>query len=160
LNVKCRIRSLGTKTTLNSFTKWSDSEMELNKKFHHAKHSIHEALCGKLSICFNNYNSCNIDSYRCIIKNKLFVTDNVDTRTVLDVIRELVTICNVYVCQNKNPNTLLLRDIAVYITKIFTIFGAISSSHDAIGFPIDDEIVGTNVRQNILMYFFHIKISS
>lgn len=76
----------------------------------------------------------------------MFIVDNIDTRTVLDVIRELVTICNVYMCQNKNPNTLLLRDIGIYITKIFTVFGAISSSYDSIGFPIDDEAVGTNVR--------------
>lgn len=54
--------------------------------------------------------------------------------------------CNIYISQNKNPNTLLLRDIAVYITKMFIIFGAISSSYDSIGFPIDDETVGTNVR--------------
>lgn len=47
LNVKCKIRALGTKTTINSFIKWFDSEIELNKKFHLAKHSIHKALCGK-----------------------------------------------------------------------------------------------------------------
>lgn len=87
----------------------------------------------------------------------MFIIDNIDTRTVLDAIRELVTICNVYMCQNKNPNTLLLRDIAVYITKIFTIFGAIPSSYDSIGFPIDDETVGTNVRQIMLIYLFNMK---
>jgi len=38
---------LGTSTTINSFTKWSNSEVELDKKFHLAKHSIHKALCGK-----------------------------------------------------------------------------------------------------------------
>lgn len=52
----------------------------------------------------------------------------------------------------KQPNTLLLRDVAVYITKMFTIFGTISYSHDAIGFPID-----SNVKLNvwfIFLYFF------
>lgn len=57
-----------------------------------------------------------------------------------------MTDCNVYMNQSKNPNTLLLRDIAVYITKMFVVFGAISSPYDSIGFPIDDEAVGTNVR--------------
>ncbi|XP_026825423.1 cysteine--tRNA ligase, cytoplasmic isoform X2 [Ooceraea biroi] len=123
LNVKCKIRSLGTKTTISSFTKWSNHEMELNKKFHDAKHSIDKALC-----------------------------DNIDTRTVLDIIRELVANCNVYTSQSKNPNTLLLRDIAVYITKMFVIFGAISSSYDLIGFPIGDEAVGTNVEETIMPY--------
>lgn len=76
----------------------------------------------------------------------MFIADNIDTRTALDIIRELVANCNVYVNQNKNPNTLLLKDIAIYITKLFIIFGAISSSYDSIGFPIDDETVATNVR--------------
>lgn len=107
LNVKCRIITLGTNTTINSFIKWSNSEVELDKKFYLVKHSIHKALC-----------------------------DNIDTRTVLDLIRELVANCNVYTSQNKNPNTLLLRDIAVY-TKMFIIFGTISSSYDSIGFPSD-----------------------
>ncbi|XP_020294610.1 cysteine--tRNA ligase, cytoplasmic [Pseudomyrmex gracilis] len=123
LNVKCIIRSLGTKTTINSFTKWSDSEIELNKKFHFSKHSVHKALC-----------------------------DNIDTRSVLDIIRELVTNCNLYMSQKKNPNTLLLRDIAVYITKIFIVFGAISSSYDLIGFPIEDEAVGANVEDIAMPY--------
>ncbi|KAL6256918.1 hypothetical protein P5V15_011853 [Pogonomyrmex californicus] len=123
LNVKCRIRSLGTNTTINNFIKWSNLEVELNKKFHLAKHSIHKALC-----------------------------DNIDTRTVLDLIRELVTNCNVYVYMNpnKNPNTLLLRDIAVYITKMFIIFGAIPSSYDSVGFPIDEETVGTNIEEIVM----------
>lgn len=47
LNVKCKIRCLGTKTTIDSFIKWSESEIELNKNFHLAKHSVHKALCGK-----------------------------------------------------------------------------------------------------------------
>ncbi|EFN87140.1 Cysteinyl-tRNA synthetase, cytoplasmic [Harpegnathos saltator] len=123
LNIKCRIRSLGKKTTIDTFAKWTDSEMELNRKFQVAKHSVHKALC-----------------------------DNIDTRSVLDTIRELVVDSNVYMSQNKNPNTLLLRDIAVYITKMFVIFGAISSTHDSIGFPIDDEAVGTNVEETVMPY--------
>jgi hypothetical protein len=47
--VKSRIRGLATKTTLNSFIKWSDNEKELYEKFDDAKQSIHKALCGK---CF------------------------------------------------------------------------------------------------------------
>lgn len=57
----------------------------------------------------------------------------------------------------KQPNTLLLRDVAVYITKMFTIFGTISYSHDAIGFPIDSNIVKLNVWFifiYIYLYFF------
>lgn len=50
MNVKCKIRSLGTETNINTFTKWRDSEVELNAKFCHSKDSIHNALCGRLKI--------------------------------------------------------------------------------------------------------------
>ncbi|XP_071573548.1 cysteine--tRNA ligase, cytoplasmic-like [Temnothorax nylanderi] len=123
LNVKCRIRSLGTNTTINSFPKLFNSEVELNKKFLLAQDAIHKALC-----------------------------DNIDTRTVLDLIRELVTNCNVYMNQSKNPNKILLRIIAKYITEKFIIFGAISSSYDSIGFPIDDEAVSKNVEETVMPY--------
>lgn len=80
----------------------------------------------------------------------IFILDNIDTRSVLDAIRELVSNSNIYVKDCSNPNTLLLRDIAVYITKILTIFGAISN-HDAIGFPLDDESQSVNVSVLILL---------
>ncbi|XP_071636583.1 cysteine--tRNA ligase, cytoplasmic-like isoform X2 [Temnothorax longispinosus] len=106
-----------------SFTKWFNSELELKEKFQFAKDSINIALC-----------------------------DNIDTRTVLDLIRELVANCNVYMNQRKNPNTVLLSEIAKYITKMFIIFGAISSSYDSIGFPIDDEAVSKNVEETVMPY--------
>lgn len=74
-----------------------------------------------------------------------FFIDNIDTRAALEAVRELVSQSNIYTKNCKNPNTLLLRDIAVYITKLFTMFGAISSSHDAIGFPVDDGTTNQNV---------------
>ncbi|KAG7204670.1 hypothetical protein KM043_005085 [Ampulex compressa] len=123
LNVKCKIRSLGHETTIGTFSKWTNLEVELNKKFFGAKNTVHNALC-----------------------------DNIDTRSALDTIRDLVSHCNIYIRQSKNPNTLLLRDVAVYITKMFTIFGAISSVHDEIGFPIDDESKNTNVEKTVMPY--------
>ncbi|KZC10167.1 PREDICTED: cysteine--tRNA ligase, cytoplasmic [Dufourea novaeangliae] len=123
LNVKCKIRSLGSETNINTFSKWTNSEMELNAKFSNAKDSVHNALC-----------------------------DNVDTRSALDMIRDIVTHCNIYMNQTKQPNTLLLRDVAVYITKMFTIFGAISSSHDTIGFPVDDNTANLNVEEVVMPY--------
>lgn len=123
LNVRCRIRSLGCAGNTNIFTKWTNAEIDLNSKFSAAKDSVHNSLC-----------------------------DNVDTKGALEAIRDIVTHCNIYIKQNKNPNTLLLRDIAVYITKIFTIFGAISSSHDAIGFPIDNETTNANMEETVMPY--------
>ncbi|XP_012280129.1 cysteine--tRNA ligase, cytoplasmic [Orussus abietinus] len=121
LNVKCRIRNIGTGTSINTFSKWSDLEVELNKKFCSAKDAVHVALC-----------------------------DNIDTRTALEAFRDIVTYSNIYMKDCKTPNTLLLRDIAVYITKMLTIFGTISS-HDAIGFPIG-EAVNNNVEETIMPY--------
>ncbi|XP_076646851.1 cysteine--tRNA ligase, cytoplasmic [Halictus rubicundus] len=123
LNVKCKIRSLGLETNINTFNKWTSSELELNTKFSNAKHSVHNALC-----------------------------DNIDTRSALDAIRDIVTHCNIYMNQVKQPNTLLLRDVAVYITKMFTIFGAISTSHDTIGFPVDDKAMNLNVENVVMPY--------
>ncbi|KAK0159588.1 hypothetical protein PV327_010684 [Microctonus hyperodae] len=123
LNIKCHLRSSTTiSTTTKTFNKWNEQEMELNKKFSDTKENIHVALC-----------------------------DNIDTRTVLDLIRELVGHCNIYVKEVKLLNTLLLRDIAIYITKIFRIFGAIvNNSSSEIGFPIDDNIDNIN-REDILI---------
>lgn len=54
---------MGTNTTINSFIKWSNSELELDKKFHLTKHSIHKALCGKF-LSFNYF--LIIDKSKCI----------------------------------------------------------------------------------------------
>ena len=64
--------------------------------------------------------------------------------------------CNIYMKQIKHPNTLLLRDVAVYITKMFIVFGAISSSHDNIGFPVDDNITNSNVCFMLLPFSLHL----
>lgn len=72
--------------------------------------------------------------------------DNVDTRTVLDVIRKLVTNCNAYMSEDKCLNTRLLWNIAEYITEMFIVFGVIPSSYDSIGFPIVDGILDAVVR--------------
>ncbi|KAF3424794.1 hypothetical protein E2986_01068 [Frieseomelitta varia] len=122
LNVKCKIRSLGSETNINIFAKWTKSEVELNEKFYHARDLIHNALC-----------------------------DNIDTRSTLDAIRDLVTHCNIYMKEIKQPNTLLLRDVAVYITKMFTIFGVISS-HDNIGFPVDNSTTNLNIEEIVIPY--------
>ncbi|XP_023315626.1 cysteine--tRNA ligase, cytoplasmic isoform X2 [Trichogramma pretiosum] len=122
LNVKCRIRKINHGKTIEIFDKWSEMELDMNNKFFTAKDNIHAALC-----------------------------DNIDTRTALDVIRELVTNCNIYLKDCPKPNTLLLRDISVYITKILTIFGAISE-HDSIGFPNEGDISSANLEEKVMPY--------
>lgn len=63
------------------------------------------------------------------------VSDNIDTRTVMETLRDLVTSSNLYLRDAKPPNSLLLHDIGVYITDMLTIFGAIFDK-SKIGFPV------------------------
>lgn len=93
------------------FQIWTKSSNDLQQKFSEAKNSIHLALC-----------------------------DNIDTRTVLENIRDLVGLCNVYIRDNNTESTLnvlLLKRIAEYITDILHIFGVISGLRGGIGFPVD-----------------------
>lgn len=72
--------------------------------------------------------------------------DNIDTRSVLDAVRDLIAASNVYLRDSKSPNRLLLRDIAYYLTKIFQMFGVIPS-HSLIGFPtLQSDGANVNVR--------------
>lgn len=93
------------------FQIWTKSSNDLQQKFSEAKNSIHLALC-----------------------------DNIDTRTVLETIRDLVGFCNVYIRDNSTESTLnvlLLKRIAAYITDILHIFGVIIGPRGGIGFPVD-----------------------
>lgn len=91
------------------FDAWRAVEMQLQVKLNAAKDGVHRALC-----------------------------DNVDTRTALDVIRELVAGCNIYIRDNAKTglNKLLLRRIAEYVTDLLHLFGAISGPRGGLGFPL------------------------
>lgn len=80
-------------------------------------------------------------------KIQIYVVDNIDTRSALDAIRDLVSNSNIYIRDHSNKlNTLLLRKIAMYITDILHIFGAINGPRGGIGFPIGGE--SGDVRRN------------
>uniref|UniRef100_A0A1B6DJE6 Cysteine--tRNA ligase, cytoplasmic n=1 Tax=Clastoptera arizonana TaxID=38151 RepID=A0A1B6DJE6_9HEMI len=121
LTVKDVTRPISTNTKLDNFSKWGTKELELETKFSNTKESVHLALC-----------------------------DNVDTRTVLDIIRDCISACNIYI-RDGEVNCLLLRDIAAYITNIMKIFGTIQED-DHIGFPIANIGAGINVEQTVMPY--------
>ncbi|XP_022913219.1 cysteine--tRNA ligase, cytoplasmic [Onthophagus taurus] len=122
LNVKDVTRGTINQTTTDStFLKWNRNELELNEKFLSTKNLVHNALC-----------------------------DNVDTRSVLETMRDLVTATNLYLRDQKIVNNLLLFDIAVYITKILKIFGTINENND-VGFPISQQTTG-NIESIIMPY--------
>ncbi|XP_066998786.2 cysteine--tRNA ligase, cytoplasmic [Anabrus simplex] len=124
LTVKDMTRCKSAGTELESFQKWGKHELELSQKFWNAREAVHAALC-----------------------------DNVDTRTALDVIRELVTVCNVYVRdkrgQSQEPNCMMLRDVAAYITRILRVFGAITT-RDVIGFPVSGVGDASNTEELVM----------
>ncbi|GAB6022763.1 hypothetical protein CHUAL_006857 [Chamberlinius hualienensis] len=81
------------------FLKCTEDELTLNAELRKIKSQVHIALC-----------------------------DNIDTRTALDRIRDLITACNVYI-RKKTQGTVnfkLLENCADYITYILRIFGAIA----------------------------------
>lgn len=59
----------------------------------------------------------------------------------MEILRDLVTASNLYLRDYKQPNAVLLRDIAEYITNILAIFGTITSETQ-IGFPVSQNATG------------------
>lgn len=110
MNVKDLLRrSQNDENPDKLFQTWTKAANDLQRKFNDAKTAIHSALC-----------------------------DNIDTRTVLDLIRTLIGHCNVYIKDASDTlNHLLLKRIAVYVTKILRIFGVIHDTREDIGFPLD-----------------------
>ncbi|KFP29319.1 Cysteine--tRNA ligase, cytoplasmic, partial [Colius striatus] len=108
------------------FQKWENQEAELNKNFYDKKAAIHEALC-----------------------------DNIDTRSVLEEMRSLVSQSNSYIAAKKSsrqmPNRLLLENISSYLTQMLKIFGAIESD-DAIGFPVGGNSQNINIESTVMPY--------
>lgn len=118
MNVKDLTRHLQTNDQpTKQFSEWTPLENVLQNKFNDAKKSVYEALC-----------------------------DNIDTRAALDVIRDLVTQSNIYMrdvatAASTPVNALLLRRIALYVTDLLHIFGAIVGPRGGLGFPVDGSAV-------------------
>uniref|UniRef100_A0A2M4BFA8 Cysteine--tRNA ligase, cytoplasmic n=1 Tax=Anopheles marajoara TaxID=58244 RepID=A0A2M4BFA8_9DIPT len=130
LNVKDLTRHVVAGKPRDAFDRWTPVEAELERKFGEAKAAVHEALC-----------------------------DNVDTRSALDAIRGLVSLCNVYIKEHRTSrtvNALLLRRIASYCTDLLHIFGAIEGPRGGIGFPIASGSAGNaaalDLEQTVMPY--------
>ncbi|XP_034626136.1 cysteine--tRNA ligase, cytoplasmic isoform X2 [Trachemys scripta elegans] len=111
---------------IGQFQKWEFRETELSKSFYDKKAAIHEALC-----------------------------DNIDTRTVLEEMRSLVSQSNSYIAAKKTarqmPNRLLLESISSYLTQMLKIFGAIESD-EALGFPVGGNVQNLNLESTVMPY--------
>ncbi|XP_006893438.1 PREDICTED: cysteine--tRNA ligase, cytoplasmic [Elephantulus edwardii] len=124
LNVKDLLRAPVDVT--GQFEKWEEEETELNKNFYNKKSAVHEALC-----------------------------DNVDTRTALEEMRALVSQCNLYMAARKaarrRPNRILLESIALYLTHMLKIFGAIDED-SSLGFPVGGRGAGLDLEATVMPY--------
>ncbi|CAM4566963.1 cysteine--tRNA ligase, cytoplasmic isoform X1 [Lepidochelys kempii] len=111
---------------IGQFQKWEFRETELSKSFYDKKAAIHEALC-----------------------------DNIDTRTVLEEMRSLVSQSNSYIAAKKTarqmPNRLLLESISSFLTQMLKIFGAIESD-EALGFPVGGNGQNINLESTVMPY--------
>nr|XP_012381323.2 cysteine--tRNA ligase, cytoplasmic isoform X2 [Dasypus novemcinctus] len=124
LNVKDILRA--PRDLTGQFEKWEDEEVELNRNFYDRKAAVHEALC-----------------------------DSVDTRSALEEMRALVGQCNLYVAARKaarrRPNRALLEGVALYLTRMLKIFGAIEED-SALGFPVGGHGTGQNLEATVMPY--------
>ncbi len=88
--------------------KWGEPEERLDEELRRCGGAVHAALC-----------------------------DNVDTRTALDALRDLVAAGNAYIDARGGSATevdgALLKGVAAYITRIFDVLGLIPGQE--IGFP-------------------------
>lgn len=70
----------------------------------------------------------------------------------MDGLRELLTACNIYIKEVKSPSSVLLYDIALYVTKILKVFGTVPEKN-LIGFPTSQEGNTNNVRWIMIEIF-------
>ncbi|XP_060897751.1 cysteine--tRNA ligase, cytoplasmic isoform X1 [Labrus mixtus] len=124
LNVKDILR---TPTDITGrFEKWEAAEVDLNNSFYDRKSAVHEALC-----------------------------DNMDTRTAMEEMRVLVGQSNSYIANRKSaklkPNRMLVESIAVYLTNMLKVFGAIEES-ESIGFPVGGQGQNVDLESTVMPY--------
>lgn len=107
-------------------SKFAQRDLDLSYKFYETKKNVHVALC-----------------------------DNIDTKSALDAIREVISHANIYIreIQVADINVDLLEEIAIYITDLLKIFGAIQDgSKKSIGFPIISTDGGGNKEEILMPY--------
>ena len=84
-----------------------------------------------------------------------FRADSIDTRSVVDSLRDLVSRSNVYIDATRGkqpgPNRQLLKNVATYITKIFDTLGLIVKP-DEVGFPAGGDQAGNVSDPNFIFF--------
>jgi cysteinyl-tRNA synthetase len=113
-----------TARSCSAFPKWTEQDLALQKSIENAKVSVHEALC-----------------------------DNIDTRTAMFALKDLIGSANVYMQANpKSINGPLLKNAACYITEILRVFGVVASQdEDTFGFANVNSPSGENINEEEIL---------
>lgn len=104
---------------------WGDAELTMNKTYNNARLAFSAALC-----------------------------DNLDTRTALDSIRDLITEANKYMRSTAVVNSQLLVNVNTYVGKMMEMFGVILSNQSNSGAQGNEKIISIaevvgNVREQV-----------
>ncbi|CAD5219372.1 unnamed protein product [Bursaphelenchus okinawaensis] len=125
LNVKDHLR----RSSYNSdeyFSKFGKEELEMKKQIDEAKEAIHLAFC-----------------------------DSVDTRSVIEKIRQVISYCNLYIKHKESSQqqvyVKLLRDTSVYITWLLKVFGVVAESEE-IGLGSDSTSDSKGFEERLMPY--------
>lgn len=108
-----------------SSDQWTGPEAALQEAFNAARVGVHKALC-----------------------------DNVDTRTTLDTMRDLLTEANKYMNSHTQVNSQLLVNINSYVMKMLNMFGVPLGDKTATGDQGQEKVVGVaevvgNIREQL-----------
>jgi cysteinyl-tRNA synthetase len=118
------------RSSSNPYPKWTKEDLTFQKSIEDAKRGVHVALC-----------------------------DNIDTRSAIFALRDLIGAANIYIQTGKSKKTTLnaplLKAGAKYISRILRVFGVIQSADtDSFGFKSATESNGgtVDVEEVILPY--------
>lgn len=117
------VKDLMRQRKSDEMVKFNQKDLDLSEKFLEAKKAVHAALC-----------------------------DNIDTKSALKAIQDLLRHSNVYIRDNQmTVNVQLLEEIAIYITELLQVFGVIQTPKKLIGFPAISGGDGAANKEEILM---------
>lgn len=117
------VKDLMRQRKTEEMEKFNPKDLDLSGKFIEARKAVHAALC-----------------------------DNIDTKSALDAIREIISHSNIYIRDNQSTvNVQLLEEISIFITDLLQVFGAIQAPKKSIGFPAISGGDGVGNKEEILM---------
>lgn len=126
LNVKDVLRNASSSSMkMDCSMKWRDEEKAFDSQLSTTQVRVHEALC-----------------------------DNVDTRSALEALRELIAAANVYLHKKKSarqtPCRLLIRNSGLYVTRMLNVFGV--SGQPQVGFTSEaDESLSVANKEDVAL---------